>query len=80
MSKREKLLKWLHSKPADFNWCELETVMQMFGFQLKRTGGSWCNFARPEAAFAIHDPYVQRSEGISDPRGHLILEERGLIE
>jgi hypothetical protein len=57
MSKREKLLKRLLSKPSDFDWGELEAVMEIFGFELKKTGGSGRKFVRPEAVFAIHEPH-----------------------
>jgi hypothetical protein len=57
MSKREKLLKRLLSKPSDFEWSELEAVMEIFGFELRKTGGSGRKFVRPEAVFAIHEPH-----------------------
>jgi HicA toxin of bacterial toxin-antitoxin, len=57
MSKREKLVNRLLSRPTDFEWRELQAVMDLFGFELKTTGGSGRKFVRPEAAFAIHEPH-----------------------
>lgn len=57
MSKRQKALQRLLTKPADFTWSELKTVMEAFGYELKVTGGSGRKFVRPEAVFAIHEPH-----------------------
>jgi len=59
MSKHEKLLRRLLTKPADFEWSELKAIMQHLGFELKTTGGSGRKFIHPEtrAAHFIHEPH-----------------------
>lgn len=57
MSKRQKALQRLLTKPTDFTWSELRSVMESFGYELKVTGGSGRKFVRPEAAFVIHEPH-----------------------
>jgi hypothetical protein len=44
MSKHEKALQRLLSKPADFTWGELKLLMETFSYQLKKTGGSGIKF------------------------------------
>jgi hypothetical protein len=60
MSKHEKALQRLLSKPADFTWGELKSLMQAFDYELKVTGGSGRKFVRPEAAFMIHEPHPRK--------------------
>jgi predicted RNA binding protein YcfA (HicA-like mRNA interferase family) len=57
VSRQEKALKRLLSKPTDFTWGELKAVMESLGYELKTTGGSGRKFVKPEAAFAIHEPH-----------------------
>jgi hypothetical protein len=57
MSKQSKLIARLLSKPTDFTWNELTTVMQGFGYELKTTGGSGRKFVKSEAVYAIHEPH-----------------------
>ena len=59
MAKIEKALKRLSSKPADFRWSELKTVMQHFGFELKTTGGSGRKLIHTEtqATHFMHEPH-----------------------
>jgi len=60
MSKHEKALQRLLSKPADFTWGELKSLMQAFDYELKVTGGSGRKFVRPEAVFMIHEPHPRK--------------------
>jgi hypothetical protein len=56
MSKHQKAPQRLLSKPADFTWSELKSLMDAFGYEMKVTGGSSRKFVRLEAVFAIHEP------------------------
>jgi hypothetical protein len=60
MLTHEKALKRLQSYPTDFTWAELKSLMQVFGYELKVTGGSGRKFVRPEAVFMIHEPHPRK--------------------
>ena len=56
MSKREKLIQRLLSKPADFSWSELQNLLEGFGYSLAtggRTGGSRVKFLH-----SLHPPVI----------------------
>ncbi len=59
MSRLEKSLSRLLSKPTDFTWHELVTLMNALGFELRTTGGSGRKFIQPEtgATLFIHEPH-----------------------
>jgi len=59
MSKHEKAVRRLLSKPKDFAWSELTTLMASFGYEMKTTGGSGRKFTRSKAgsSFVIHEPH-----------------------
>lgn len=59
MSKREKALSRLKSKPKDFTWEELVGLMTACGYELKRTGGSGRKFVHIATATVmyIHQPH-----------------------
>jgi predicted RNA binding protein YcfA (HicA-like mRNA interferase family) len=59
MTKREKALERLLSKPSDFQWSELKTLMESFGYELKTTGGSGRKFIHSEtrATLFMHEPH-----------------------
>jgi HicA toxin of bacterial toxin-antitoxin, len=59
MSKLEKSMSRLLSKPIDFSWQERVTLMNALGFELRTTGGSGRKFIRPEtgATLFIHEPH-----------------------
>lgn len=59
MSKREKLLKRLASRPKDFTWSELVSLMRALGYELERSSGSGRKFIHPvtEATMFIHEPH-----------------------
>lgn len=59
MSKQEKLLRRLLSKPKDFTWAELVSLMAAFGFEMERSSGSGRKFIYPEteATLFLHEPH-----------------------
>lgn len=59
MSKLEKTLQRLLSKPNDFTWSELKTLMEAFGYEMKMSGGSSRKFIHPasRAVHFIHEPH-----------------------
>jgi hypothetical protein len=61
VSKLQKSLRRLLSKPTDFRWSELKTLMDGFEYEMKTTGGSGRKFTKPGTAssFVIHEPHPQ---------------------
>lgn len=59
MSKHEKLLKRLGSRPKDFTWAELVSLMKALGYELERSSGSGRKFVHPgtESTLFIHEPH-----------------------
>jgi predicted RNA binding protein YcfA (HicA-like mRNA interferase family) len=59
MSKHSKLLARLTSKPKDFHWTELISLMAAFGYELRTTGGSGRKFTQPRGgnSFVTHEPH-----------------------
>jgi hypothetical protein len=59
VSKQQKALKRLLSKPTDFEWAELKPIMLGCGFELKITAGSGRKFIHPRtrATHFIHEPH-----------------------
>jgi len=59
MLKHEKAVRRLLSKPKDFTWSELTTLMVAFGYRMKTTGGSGRKFTHPRGGsiFVIHEPH-----------------------
>lgn len=62
MSKSQKIVERLLSRPSDFEWRERKLVMETFGYDLKKTGGSGRKFIHPEtrATLFIHEPHPAR--------------------
>ena len=62
MSKHEKALQRLLSKPADFTWSELKSLMETFNYQLKKTGGSGRKFihSTSSATLFMHEPHPSK--------------------
>ena len=56
MSRRNKLLQRFLKRPKDFTYCELETLLEGFGYKAMKTGKA----AGSRAAF------------INQPTGHII--------
>lgn len=59
MSRREKALTRLKSKPKDFTWEELAALMTACGYDLKRTGGSGRKFVHiaTGSVMYMHQPH-----------------------
>jgi len=59
MSKFQKALDRLKSKPRDFTWRELQTIMSHFGYQELRGGGSRRKFLNPKTRISVslHEPH-----------------------
>jgi predicted RNA binding protein YcfA (HicA-like mRNA interferase family) len=62
MSKHAKLLRRLFSKPKDFTWSEVISLMEALGYSLKVTGGSHRKFIHSEtkAAHFICEPHPSK--------------------
>ena len=62
MSKHQKLIVRLLSRPSDFEWAELRVLMDAFGYELKATGGSGRKFihAQTRATLFMHEPHPAR--------------------
>lgn len=61
MTKKDKLLQRLISKPTDFKWWELKTLMNGFGFEELKTGktsGSRAGFVNDQGVMIkMHKPH-----------------------
>ena len=61
MSRKEKLIKRLQSRPKDFTWDELQRLLEGFGYELAKqgkTGGSRRRFVHETAAtITLHKPH-----------------------
>lgn len=59
MSKADKLVSKLLSKPKDFTWNETQTLMKGFGFVVKEGSGSRVKFIHKEdkIIIALHKPH-----------------------
>ena len=59
MSKQEKLLRRLASKPKDFTWSELVSLMTALGFDMEKSTGSGRKFILEEtnAVLFFHEPH-----------------------
>ena len=61
MSRREKLIARLKSKPNDFTWREVNSLLGGLGYKLAKpgkTGGSIRQFIHPEASkIVLHKPH-----------------------
>lgn len=62
MSRQQKAIDRLLSKPSDFEWGELETMMGSFDYELKTAGGSSRKFIHKETkvAFMAHEPHPSK--------------------
>jgi HicA toxin of bacterial toxin-antitoxin, len=84
MTRKEKLLKRFLSKPKDFTWEELVTLLSSLGFleeKAGKTGGSRRRFVNETGVvISLHEPHPQnilkmyQIEQVRD-----ILEQEGLI-
>jgi len=62
MSKHEKAILRLLSKPKDFKWSELVSIMTGFGFEMEKASGSGRKFILPstEVTLFIHEPHPSK--------------------
>lgn len=64
MSKNEKLMKRLKSRPVDFTWDELTRLLNGFGYELAKkgkTGGSRRRFIHSTNPFiCLHESHPQK--------------------
>jgi len=64
MSKKEKLIKRLKSKPRDFTFAEAETLLLSLGFKLSnkgKTSGSRVVFVRGNISVRLHKPHGSKT-------------------
>jgi hypothetical protein len=61
MSRFQKALERLKSKPKDFTWNELQTIMHHYGYKEIKGGGSRRKFINPKtgAVMSLHEPHPQ---------------------
>ena len=61
MSKQEKLRKKFKSKPSEFTWSELKSMLSGMGYELSvggKTGGSRVKFLHPgRPPIILHKPH-----------------------
>jgi predicted RNA binding protein YcfA (HicA-like mRNA interferase family) len=59
MSRFEKLIARVASRPRDFTWQELQTLMSHLGYSEKRGKGSGRKFVHldGQTMFTIHEPH-----------------------
>jgi predicted RNA binding protein YcfA (HicA-like mRNA interferase family) len=61
MSKYDKLLARLQTKPKDFTWRELVTLLRRLGYELHSGSGSRRKFRHKSAPpFDTHEPHPQK--------------------
>ena len=83
MSKKDKLVSRLKSKPKDFTFDEAKSLLEMFGYALSnigKTSGSRACFVRDNKVFRMHKPHP-RKELLAYQVKELIeeLEQEGLL-
>ena len=59
MSKFQKALVRIQTKPTDFTWKELQTILFHFGYEEMKGGGSRRKFihAESKAVISLHEPH-----------------------
>jgi len=62
VSKHEKAVRRLCSKPKDFTWSELVSILNAFGFEMEQGPGSSRKFIHPstQATLYIHQLHPSR--------------------
>ena len=61
MSKVEKLIEKLKSKPKDFTWAELQKVLSHFGYEEKAGKGSRRKFISTDGkVISLHEPHPKK--------------------
>jgi len=79
MSKQQEILKRLLSKPIDFTWPELATLMKGLSYDLQKAGGSGRKFVHSAtgSTLFIHEPHpskVLKQYQVRDVLHHLTKE------
>jgi hypothetical protein len=82
MGQREKLLERLRSRPKDFRWQQLKTLLSGFGYEEERGSGSRRPFFNPATGVSIslHQPHPRnelKSYQVKDVLEH--LKQEGLL-
>ena len=60
MSKKEKLIKRLKSKPKDFTFAEMRTALESLGLEISemgKTSGSRVRFNKGDIPIIMHKPH-----------------------
>ena len=59
MERFEKLIERLLSRPTDFTWAELQTIMRKFGYAEKKAKGSGRKFINTKTGhvLSLHRPH-----------------------
>jgi len=81
MSRKEKLISKLKSKPKDFEFREAEKLLGLCGYTLSNAGkssGSQVYFVKDEKVFSMHRPH-QRKELLPYQIKELLEELEGLL-
>ena len=63
MSKKDKLISRLKSKPKDFTFEEAKLLLEMFGYVLSKVGktsGSRVCFVKDKKVFRMHKPHPRK--------------------
>jgi len=83
MSKKEKLIARLKTRPKDFKFNEAKTLMGLCGYTVSnagKTSGSQIYFTRQNKAFYMHKPHPQKELHMYQVNAILEeLKEEGLI-
>jgi len=83
MSKKEKLIARLKSKPKDFKFNEAKTLMSLCGYSISnagKTSGSQVYFTRDSKVFYMHKPHPQKELHTYQVNAIIAeLEKEGLI-
>lgn len=69
MSKKEKLLKRLLSKPKDFEWDEAVSLLECYEIYQAKTGGSRARFSNADKSImiTIHKPHNPNGKDVLKP-------------
>ena len=83
MSKKEKLIVRLKSKPKDFEFSEAKTLMRLCGYSVSnagKTSGSQVYFTKGRKVFYMHKPHPQKELHVYQVSAIIKeLEQEGLI-
>ncbi|MBU1264318.1 MAG: type II toxin-antitoxin system HicA family toxin [Gammaproteobacteria bacterium] len=82
MSKRDKLIEKIQSRPKDFTWQETCGLLSSLGYELMKNDGSRRKFynAETRAVLMVHEPHPRNyllAYQVKDVLQH--LKDKGLI-